>query len=74
MEIFTAWLECWLISYVPKLMRQPKWFGNSRDVKIGDIVLFLKNSCDVRHPETVISRNGVYEIHWNYVDKRYWIE
>ena len=37
---FTAWFECWLVSYVPKLMKQPKWFHSSRDIKIGDIVLF----------------------------------
>ena len=39
-ECFTAWFECWLVSYVPKLMRQPKWFDSSRDIKKGDIVLF----------------------------------
>ena len=43
LESFTTWFECWLVSYVPKLMKQPKWFDSSRDIKIGDIVLFLKN-------------------------------
>ena len=32
-----------VVSHVPKLMRQPKWFDSSRDITIGDIVLFLKN-------------------------------
>ena len=43
LESFTAWFECWLVSYVPKLMRQPKWFDSSRDIKIGDVVVFLKD-------------------------------
>ena len=43
LESFTAWFECWLVTYMPKLMRQPKWFDSSRDIKIGDIVLFLNN-------------------------------
>ena len=25
-KIFSVWFETWLISYVPKLMEQPKWF------------------------------------------------
>lgn len=41
-KIFNAWFECWLITYVPKLMKQPKWFRNDLNIKIGDIVLFLK--------------------------------
>ena len=41
-DIFNAWFEAWLISYVPQLIKQPKWFKSERDVKIGDIVLFLK--------------------------------
>ena len=42
LESFTAWFECWPVSYVPKLMKQPKWFGSSRDTKIDDIVLFFQ--------------------------------
>ena len=41
-RIFNAWFELWLISCVPKLMMQPKWFDSDRDVQVGDIVLFLK--------------------------------
>ena len=39
--IFTAWFENWLLSHVPKLMEQPKWFRDDRDLKVGDIVLIL---------------------------------
>ena len=42
-EIFNVWFENWLITHVPKLMQPPKWFGNERDVKEGDAILFLKN-------------------------------
>ena len=35
--------ETWLISHVAKLMDQPKWFLNYRDVKLGNEVLSIKN-------------------------------
>ena len=41
-QIFNTWFDCWLTSHVPNLMNQPKWFVNDRDVKVGDIVLFIK--------------------------------
>ncbi len=41
-KIHHAWFECWLISHVPKLIEQPKWFRSDQDLKKGDIVLFLK--------------------------------
>ena len=42
-QIFETWFKCWLISYVPTLMSQPKWFNSDRDSKIGDVVLFPKS-------------------------------
>ena len=41
-KLFSTWFKCWLISHVPKLMYHPKWFQTDRVVKVGDIVLFLK--------------------------------
>ena len=41
-KLFNGWFECWLISDAPKLMHHPKWFKTDRDVKVRDIVLFLK--------------------------------
>ena len=41
-KIFNSWFEAWLTSHVPKLMHQPKWFQSDRDIKICDIVLFIK--------------------------------
>ena len=41
--MFNTWFEAWLISHVPRLMHQPKWYNSDRDLKQGDIVLFIKN-------------------------------
>ena len=46
-KIFNIWFETWLISHVPKLMEQPKWFHSDRDMKICDVVLFTKNEGSV---------------------------
>ena len=42
-QIFNVWFENWLITHVTKLMHQPKWFDNQRDVKEGDVIFFMKN-------------------------------
>ena len=41
-RIFNSWFEHWLISYVPSLMRQQKWFDDDERLSAGDIVVFLK--------------------------------
>ena len=41
-KIFSSWFEAWLISHVPKLTHQSKWFQSDRDIKICDVVLFTK--------------------------------
>ena len=41
-RIFTSWFENWLVSCVPNLVHQPKWFRTDYDLKQGDLVLFLK--------------------------------
>ena len=42
-KVFTTWFEAWLISYVPKLIEQPKWFTDNFDISEGDVLLFLKH-------------------------------
>ncbi len=42
-EIFKAWFDSWLLSYVPTLVPQPKWFVTNRNVSIGDVVVFTKS-------------------------------
>ena len=41
-KIFNPWFEAWLLSHVPRLMNHPKWFSTDHDIKICDVVLFLK--------------------------------
>ena len=42
-NIFNAWWEAWLIAAVPKLVPQPKWFRNDKDISVGDVILFKKS-------------------------------
>ena len=42
-NIFRAWFNSWLISYVPTLIEQPKWFENDSEISVGDVVLILKS-------------------------------
>ena len=41
-QINDAWFDQWLINHVPKIVHQPKWFVQDRDMMVGDIVLFLR--------------------------------
>ena len=41
--MFKAWFKEWVVSYVPLLVDQPKWFLSDRSVAIGDVVLILKS-------------------------------
>ena len=40
-QLLETWFKAWLISYVPSLMMQPKWFRSDKDPKV--VVLFLKS-------------------------------
>ena len=42
-KIFEQWFKEWLVSYVPSLVRQPKWFSTDRNVVVGDVVIFKKS-------------------------------
>ena len=42
-DIYRAWFNSWLISYVPTLIEQPKWFENDKEILVGDVILFLKS-------------------------------
>ena len=64
-DIFQTWFRCWLVSFVPKLMLQPKWFNSDRDSKVGGVVLFLKSDKEFGKQyqygiitKTKISRDG----------------
>ena len=61
-EIFNAWFENWLITHVPKLMHQPKWYDNKRDVKEDDVLLFLKNDGALK---STYQFGKIKEIEWS---------
>ena len=42
-KIYSSWFKIWNTTYVPKLMKQPKWFKQDRDLSEGDIVMFQKS-------------------------------
>ena len=42
-DVFSTWFKAWMVSYVPGLIIQPKWFNTDRDPKVGDVILFLKS-------------------------------
>ena len=46
-KIFNSWFENWLMSHVPKLLKQQKWFSTNDQVKVGDIILFLKQDSSI---------------------------
>ena len=46
-RVFQSWFENWLVSCVPNLIYQPKWFDTDHHLKPGDIVLFTKSECKV---------------------------
>ena len=68
-DIFKAWFNEWLISYVPTLIEQPKWFTTERNLSEGDVVLFLKSEQEFDRQyqygivsSTVVSRDGLVRV------------
>ena len=65
-RIFGVWFKEWLVSYVPTLVEQPKWFVTERNIAIGDVVLFLKSEkeFDLQYQfgivvKTLVGKDGV---------------
>ena len=46
-RIFNSWFESWLVSCVPQLIKQPKWFNSDFNLSEGDVVLFLKEEASL---------------------------
>lgn len=40
--IYESWFENWLMTHVPKLLNQEKWFTTENSINVGDTVLFVK--------------------------------
>lgn len=48
-EKLNTWFENWLISYIPKLMYYRKCFDKENDLKIGGIILSIKQKVVLIH-------------------------
>ena len=46
-DAYEAWWEAWLVSAVPRLIPQPKWFRSDKCLQKGDIVLFDKSEASL---------------------------
>ena len=46
-QVYEAWYSIWSNSYVPKLMYQPKWWKQDRDLQEQDIVMFQKRESEL---------------------------
>ena len=42
-KVYDSWFKIWNVSYLPKLLHQPKWFKHDRDLLEGDVVMFQKS-------------------------------
>ena len=42
-KIFKAWFKVWLVECVPEMTKMNKWFRSDEELKVGDVVLFLKS-------------------------------
>ena len=65
-EVFKMWFKEWMVSYVPHLVDQPKWFTSERSMAVGDVVLLLKSDkiFDLQYQygivvRTVESKDGI---------------
>ena len=43
-KVYDAWFKIWNISYLPKLIQQPKWFKEDKHLNENDIVMFQKDN------------------------------
>ena len=41
-ETYKSWYDLWNISVLPKMIPQPRWFKDSKQIKQGDVIMFQK--------------------------------
>ena len=58
LNIFRAWFDAWIISYVPTLVERPKWHTSNGSIQVGDVVLFLKSEkeYDLQYQYGIVSK------------------
>ena len=52
-ETYKAWFEIWNVSMLPKMIPQPRWFKDSKQVKQGDVIMFQKVANELSSDWTV---------------------
>ena len=52
-EVYEAWFKVWKESYLPKLFFKPKWFKTDSDLKVGDLVWFIKEESKLSNDYTM---------------------
>ena len=48
-DTYQAWFKIWRDTWVPKLMRAPKWYNSQVDLDIGDLVYFQRTATELGH-------------------------
>ena len=68
-DIFRAWFDAWITSYVPTLIERPIWHKTELHIAVGDVVLFLKSEkeFDLQYQYGMVSK--VYEGRDNIIRK-----
>ena len=46
-DTYWAWFRIWRDSWVPKLIRAPKWYGNTGNVEVDDLVYFKRTPSEL---------------------------
>ena len=49
-KVYDSWFKVWNVSYIPKLLYQPKWWKQDRDLMEGNIVMFQKTESELSSP------------------------
>ena len=52
-EVYDAFFKVWNLSMIPRLIPQPKWFKESPELKVDDIVYFQKTESELSSDWTV---------------------
>ena len=52
-DVYDAWFKVWKESYLPKLFFKPKWYKSDTDLKVGDLVWFIKEESKLSNDYTM---------------------
>ena len=51
--MYDSWFKIWKESYLPKLFFKPKWYNTDTDLKVGDLVWFIKEESKLSNNYTM---------------------